>query len=153
MAIDVDEMIDQGMTADEIRHIREKVESRPYTKKGRYGNVAKRTEYNGVKYDSKAEAHYAANLDIEVAAGTVSLWLRQVTVPLGPDFRTRVDFVVIMPIWMAHFPNENQRVKFVEVKGVETREFRKVRKLWSKYVPFPLHIIKRDKVEVIEGKQ
>lgn len=151
--IDYSNLASHGMTDDEMRELRLRLGPRPYVKKGRYGNVAKRTEYGGVLYDSKAEAHYAANLDIEVAAGTVSLWLRQVTVPLGPDFRTRVDFMVIMPIWMAHFPNENQRVKFVEVKGVETREFRKARKLWSKYVPFPLHVIKRGEVEIIEGKQ
>lgn len=150
MAIDVDEMIEQGMTADEIRDIRDKVENKPYRKQGRYGNVARRTEYNGVMYDSKAEASQACELDVEMQQGRIAWWIRQVTIALGPDFKTRVDFLVCVR-W--NYIHDLPGVYAVEVKGVEAREFKKVRKLWPKYGPFPLHIVKRGDVEIIKGKQ
>ncbi len=112
-------------------------------KKGRYGNVARRTEYKGIMYDSKAEAAHAANLDSDER---VIWWLRQVTIPLGPDFSTRVDFVVGLDWAQNAF-----RVRAEEIKGVETREFAKVRKLWRKYGPFDLIVIKRGEIEIIEG--
>ena len=99
---------------------------------------AQRTQYNGEWYDSKAEAEYAAQLDCNPS---VQWRLRQVVIPLGQDFKTRVDFVVGAMSVAAH-----------EVKGVETLEFAKVRKLWPKYGPFDLHIIKGGNVEVIHGK-
>ncbi len=130
-----------ALTADE----RTRLEGFRSPKKGRYGNVAKRTEYAGVSYDSKFEAEYAAKLDALKAVGEVAWSLRQVKVPLGADFSTRIDFVVARQIGAFYVFNG------VEVKGVETREFAKVRKLWPKYGPFPLHVIKRGEVEIIEG--
>ena len=109
---------------------------------------AKRTEYSGVMYDSKAEAQEAQNLDIGKSRGFITWVLRQVPIPLGPDFSTRIDFLVA-------YKRANGHVFVIgrEVKGVETREFKKVRKLWPKYAPFDLHVIKRGKVEIIEGKR
>src|SRR5215475_11708938 len=37
------------------------------------------TQYGGVRYDSKAEAERAAQLDLMVRAGEVKFWVRQVT--------------------------------------------------------------------------
>lgn len=105
---------------------------------------AQRTEYDGVMYDSKAEAAHAAELN---ANPFVKWWLRQVWVPLGPDFGTRIDFLVAL------YAGKVVKVVGEEVKGVETAQFRKVRKLWPKYGPFLLHIVKKGIVEVIEGKQ
>lgn len=116
---------------------------------GRYGNVAHPTIYNGVRYDSKAEANHAVLLDLRIKEGAVAWWLRQVKIPLGPDFSTRVDFLVCE--WVEGFYGlEHRWISAHEVKGVETREFAKVRSLWPKYGPFPLHIIKRGEVEIIE---
>lgn len=150
MAIDVDEMIDQGMTTDEIRHIRDKVENHPYAKQPRKSKYnARRTEYNGVMYDSKAEAEEAAALDLDMRKGHLAWWLRQVWIPLGSDFRTRVDFVVgYRHASLYGF----LRVYAKEIKGAETREFRKVRELWPKYAPFSLLIVKGGKTEVIPGR-
>lgn len=119
-------------------------------KKGRYGNVAKRTEYKGIKYDSQLEASYACELDVEQQQGRIRWVLRQVAIPLGPDFRTRVDFVVGERLCEYDYL---AKVTAHEVKGVETREFAKVRKLWPKYGPFDLIVIKRGEVEIIEGKK
>jgi hypothetical protein len=121
-------------------------------KRGRYGGVAQRTEYNGRKYDSKAEAEYAAQLDAMKAAGEIAWWLPQVSVPLGPDFKTRVDFQVAYIFTSMSIPGPLLIVEAHEVKGKETREFAKVRKLWPKYAPFPMHVIKKGNVEIIEGK-
>ena len=100
---------------------------------------AKRTKYNGRTYDSKAEAEYAMNLDWKLKAGDIHYWTPQVRFQLGPDFETRVDFMVCIvdksdgqQYWEAH-----------EVKGRETPQFKRVRKLWDKYVPMTLVIAKK----------
>lgn len=119
----------------------------PRRKRNRFGSVAKRTEYNGVTYDSKAEAEWARVLDGEIRLEWIHGWLRQVTVSLGPDFKTRVDFLVFTAYGVCHF---------AEVKGVETARFKIVRKLWPKYGLTELHVVtkhgKRWKREVIPGK-
>ncbi len=143
MAIDWEKVNDAGLKG---------MYGQPYKPKGRFGNVAKRTEFGGVMYDSKAEASYAAVLDDRLRTGTVSWWLRQVRVPLGPDFATRVDFLVGTPATNVKGTCWHV-VLAVEIKGVETREFKKVRKLWPKYGPFALEIIKGTSVEIVEGKQ
>lgn len=117
-------------------------------KKNRYGNVARPTHYKGSRYDSKAEAEYAAWLDWRIGStDPVAWWLRQIKVPLGPDFAMRVDFLVAI----GHSWSTTVNIEAHEVKGLETPQFKKVRRLWPKYAPFPLHIIKRGNVEIING--
>lgn len=123
-------------------------------KRNRYGNVAKRTEYNGVAYPSKAEAEYAARLDLMVKGGLILGWIRQVTFPLVPKTDTakgvtyRVDFMVFTAPGECHV---------VDVKGVETGRFKIIRELWRERGPCDLRIFKkRGKSwdhEVIPGKQ
>ena len=90
--------------------------------------------HNGVVYPSKAECTRAMELDLLVMASDIRGWGRQVQIPLGADFRTAVDFVVFK--WDGTFRLE-------EVKGVETTDFKTVRRLWPKYGPGKLHILKR----------
>jgi hypothetical protein len=122
----------------------------PRRKRNRLGNVARRTEYGGVTYDSKAEAEHASVLDWEtrLRPRRIWAWLRQVNIPLGVDFTTRVDFLVITVDGRCHVE---------EVKGVETARFKTVRRLWPKYGPCELHVLKKQgKIwhrEVIPGKQ
>ncbi len=139
--------IDRELTAEEAAWLKGK----PY-RKGRYGNVARKTEYKGVKYDSQLEASQACELDVELQQGRVDWWLRQVTIPLGPDFKTRVDFLVAKPI-VCQNSNVATHIFAIEVKGFETREFAKVRRLWEKYGPFDLKIVKKNSEETITGKQ
>ena len=76
-------------------------------------------EHNGVYYDSKLEAGYAAKLDILVNGGAIKSWRRQVTVPLtayGKQICTyRVDFEIT---------HNDGHIEFVEVKGFETPVWR-----------------------------
>ncbi len=93
----------------------------------------KRT-HDGVTYGSILEANYAAYLDglIQTETATFEFWLRQVPFRLGKDFVYRADFVLF---------EHDGNVFAVDVKGMETREFRRTLKLWKKYGPMPLHIV------------
>ena len=98
---------------------------------------AKPTEYKGRKYDSKAEALFAVRLDELKDKGIVHLWLRQTPFDLGEDTRYRADFFVI---------ETNGTFYAVDVKGMETPSFKKIKKLWKKYGEMPLRVWKTNKV-------
>lgn len=112
---------------------------------------ATRTEYNGRLYDSKHEAKRAMQLDLLKRAGEVAWWIPQVTIQLGPDHCYRVDFLVAE--WASPCSGvQDVRVRAEDAKLVETREFARHRRMWKKYGPFDLHIVKRKGViEVVEG--
>jgi len=100
------------------------------------------TLVDGVRYDSKAEADRAAILELLRRGGEVRWWLRQVTVRLGcPENTYRVDFVVCAKDGSVHAE---------DVKAIETRDFRRQKRLWKAYGPFPLHVIGKKTVEIIE---
>jgi hypothetical protein len=94
---------------------------------------ARRTEYNGERYDSKAEAEYAATLDLLLKSREIKDWERQVLVPLGADDSLRVDFIVY----------EYHETYAVDVKGVETADFKRKKRLWKQYGTMDLQIMKR----------
>lgn len=84
--------------------------------------MLKRNKYNAVKcthdgypYDSRAEAGYAAELDIRVKAKEISGWRRQVVIPLHVCGREvckyRIDFEI------THLDGSTE---LVEVKGFPT---------------------------------
>tara|TARA_R110002012_G_scaffold79909_3_gene202945 strand:+ start:243 stop:629 length:387 start_codon:yes stop_codon:yes gene_type:complete len=98
---------------------------------------AKPTVYRGWRFDSKAEASYAMALDRDVADGSVSFWMRQVAFDLTEDDRYRADFVVF---------KSNGEVYAIDVKGAETESFRRIRRLWLKYGPMPLKVVKRGRI-------
>jgi hypothetical protein len=104
---------------------------------------AERTVYDGVTYDSKAEALHAAGLDARMRSGNgdVAWWVRQVTFRLGcPENTLKVDFLVAgRPggIWVE------------EVKGRETAKWRRDRRLWMSYAPVAMRVIVRGKVSEI----
>ncbi len=143
MAVDLDKLSE----ADRAAVMASPIMDRKPVKSNKYH--AEPTHYRGVRYNSKAEAAYAMVLGLREQSGEVAWWLRQVKIQLGEDFSTRVDFLVAK---RDHLVRTLVFIEAHEVKGKETREFAKVRKLWPKYAPFPLHIIKRGEVEVIEGK-
>lgn len=76
---------------------------------------AKRTESNGVKYDSKAEADYADYLGTLVTAGEIVGLMRQPVFYLPGGTRYVADFLVF---WA------DGRVETLDVKGVETEGFK-----------------------------
>lgn len=94
---------------------------------------AKKAEYRGESYDSLAEAAYARHLDAEIERGAILWYLRQPKFSLGvPENVYRPDFLVIAEAWVAAD----------DVKGTETAKFRRDRKLWLKYGPCPLRVVR-----------
>jgi transcriptional regulator with XRE-family HTH domain len=104
---------------------------------------ARITEYDGIRYDSRAEAKYAEGLDLAVRAGAIRGWIRQVRFLLGPArIAYRCDFLV--------FGADGVAVA-VDVKGVVTERFRVIVKLWAVYGPGDLQVACKGAVEVIRG--
>lgn len=92
------------------------------------------TEHNGQRYDSKAEAKYAAHLDLLKRAGQVLFYLRQVPFHLPGRTRYVVDFAVFYA---------DGRVSFVDVKGMETQSFRaKKRMVEDLYAPVEIEVVR-----------
>ena len=108
------------------------------------------TVYRGWRFDSKAEAEYAKILDALKGNLHVLWWLRQVPIDLNEDDRYKVDFLVCY---------DDGTLEAVEVKGMETDRFRRIRRLWLKYGRFPLKIVKKgrtteilwDGISTVEG--
>jgi hypothetical protein len=99
--------------------------------------------WNGRTYASKAEMVHAQKLDLLLRAGELIEVVAQPRLWLGVPENVYVpDFLVI--------PKEGPPY-YVDVKGVETAEFKKVRRLWVQYGRLPLHVVKKGKTEgVIE---
>lgn len=107
--------------------------------KNKYRNVP--VVYAGVRYDSKAEARRAGELDLLRDAGEIRFWVRQVTFRLGcPENVYRPDFLVI---------GSGDDVHAEDVKGSRTAKFNRDVKLWRAYGPCPLHVITGRNVEVV----
>ena len=94
---------------------------------------AKPTQYRGWRFDSKAEATFAELLDQRKISGQVAYWLRQVPFDLTETDRYKADFLVV---------ESDGTIYAVDVKGMETPSFKKVRKLWKRYGEMPLRIVK-----------
>jgi hypothetical protein len=116
---------------------------------------AKPTEYNGVRYASKAEAKRAAELDLLKKNGDIIEWIGQPKFRLGvPENVYVADFLVVAPIPIT-IPGYRETIQehdtWVEdVKGKETPKFKHNKKLWKRYGRLPLHIISRSGTEVVE---
>lgn len=87
--------------------------------------------YNGRTYDSTAEANFAETLDVLKRAGQVRAWEPQVSVDLhGVNGslmkRYRCDFVVTYA---------DDRVEWLEIKGVETPVWKLTEKLFRDEYP------------------
>lgn len=97
---------------------------------------AVKTPYGGVLYDSAAEAGRAAFLDDLVKLKQIRGWIRQVKFTLaGVDELTwRADFLVFELDGTVHVE---------DVKGCETKEFKRLRRLWRAYGPCPLQVVRR----------
>lgn len=87
--------------------------------------------WQGRCYDSKAEMLYAQE-QWAMVGSVLSDIVEQPRVPLGADTIYRPDFLILGYINY-----------YVDVKGVETAAFRKIKKLWSKYGRLSLHVVVR----------
>lgn len=97
--------------------------------------------WNGKAYDSRAECEYAQILSVKLEAGAVLEVVEQPKVMLG-DLKYFADFLVI----------EKDRQFYIDVKGMETATFKRVKKLWPKYGRLPLHIIKKVRLEFVTSE-
>lgn len=98
---------------------------RTFFKPSKYG--AKKTEYDGIRYDSKFEASIAAELDLRKKAGDILDWDRQFKLEMWcytkdgkKAFKVthKVDF---------RLHHQDGSFELLEAKGVETSDY-----LWRK---------------------
>jgi hypothetical protein len=86
-------------------------------KGNKYGAVS--SIYNGILYDSKKEAGYAAELNLRLKAGDIKDWERQFKIsfdgPGGHICNHYVDFKIY---------HKDGSVELVEIKGFQTPEWR-----------------------------
>ena len=95
---------------------------------------AVRTELDGIKFDSKAEARYYAELKLRREQGEVVQFLRQVPFHLPGGVRFVVDFLEF---------HADGTVHFVDVKGMETAVFKaKRRQVEQLYAPIKIETVK-----------
>lgn len=94
---------------------------------------AQPTEVDGIRFDSKAEARYYQGLKARVAAGELAYFLRQVPLHLPGRTRYVVDFV---EFWT------DGRVRYVDVKGVETAMFRMKKRQVEALYPITIEVEK-----------
>lgn len=91
------------------------------------------TVQNGVRYASKAEARYAAQLDLRKRAGDVLFFLEQVPIRLPGGTKYVVDFVEFLA---------SGEVRFVDVKGVVTPMFTLKKKQVEALYPIEIEVVK-----------
>jgi len=106
---------------------------------------AKERTANGRVYASKAEMLYANMLYDQMRAGEIIEVIEQPSLWLGvPENKYRPDFLIV--------PAGAARPYYVDVKGMETSQFKHVKKLWAKYGRLDLQIVKRkgDKFVTLE---
>jgi hypothetical protein len=108
----------------------------PAPGRSKYRN--RRTPYNGVTYASKAEASRAYALDQAQKLGLIRGWIGQPKFRLGlPENVYQSDFLVF----------DCDGTAWVEdTKGVETAKFVRDKKLWARYGPCPLRILRNGKL-------
>lgn len=115
----------------------------PKTKeKSKYKNI--KTTVDGITFDSKREAEYYCKLKLLKQAGEIKDIALQPRYELQPTFRKNgtthrsityvADFVVV---------NNDGTTEIIDVKGVETKEFKIKKKLFEyKYPNLSLKVIK-----------
>lgn len=106
------------------------------TKPNKYG--AKKTEYNGRTYHSKAEADYARRLDLEVAAAEIISWSPQRPVKMVVNgvliCKYLIDFEVL---------HNDGSIEWIEVKGAETAVYKLKAKLLKALYPTAKYTVVR----------
>lgn len=97
-----------------------------YAKKSKYGN--KKTEVNGIKFDSIKEANYYKKLLILLKAGEIGLLELQVPYELNPGGTHSLKYVADF----RYTETKTGEQKVIDVKGMRTAVYKKKRKLMKK---------------------
>ena len=96
----------------------------------RYGKYnARKTEYNGVVYDSGREARHAADLDLLAKAGEIRKIERQV--PFSFEMYGKKICRYIPDFRITH---KDGTIEYQDVKGHQTRDFRIKWKMFTAYI-------------------
>ena len=90
---------------------------------------AKKTELDGIRFDSKKEARYYQTLKLKVKAGIVLFFLRQVPFDLPGNVKYRVDFQEF---------HADGTVHFVDVKGIKTDTYIMKKKMVEDLYPIKI---------------
>ena len=93
---------------------------------------AVRTEFDGIKFDSKKEAAYYEQLKIRQKIGEIIFFLRQVPFHLPGGVTYRVDF--------QEFHTDGS-IRFVDVKGMLTKDFIMKKKMVENLYPVEIEIV------------
>jgi hypothetical protein len=94
---------------------------------------AKPTVTDGIRFDSKKEAAFYEQLKLQKAAGEVLTFLRQTPFHLPGGTRYVCDFLVFYT---------SGRCAFIDVKGMETPEFKaKKKQVEHLYSPIEIEIV------------
>lgn len=99
----------------------------------RHKYKAVKTEADGIRFDSKIEARYYEQLKLRQRAGEVVFFLRQVPLHLPGSVRYVVDF--------QEFHSDGS-VHFVDVKGMETTEFKTKKRIVESIYPITIEVVK-----------
>jgi hypothetical protein len=104
---------------------------------------AKRTEIDGIAFDSKSEGEYYLHLKQQQEQGLIESFILQPKFILQDGFKK--DSKHIRPImYIADFdvwkPDGTREI--IDVKGFETADFKIKRKLFEKKFPFKLTLVK-----------
>lgn len=110
---------------------------------GKYGVApAEKRTARGRVYASKAEREYADALWLRFEAGDVLLIVEQPKFRLGADTNYVADFL---------FLEASGVVRVVDIKGVETTEFQRAKRLWERYQRTPLEVIGKKERYIVDG--
>jgi hypothetical protein len=91
---------------------------------------SKWTEYAGIKFQSKREADYCAELDLRIRAGELHAYRRQV--PIALTVNEKLICRLIIDFELRHVDGS---LEYVEVKGLPTPAFRLKWKLFDALFP------------------
>ena len=94
---------------------------------------AKPTVVDGIRFDSRREAEYYANLKLRQKAGDVVMFLRQVPIHLPGGTKLVIDFLEF---------HEDGSVHWVDVKGVETDVFKIKKREVEAIYPIEIEVVK-----------
>lgn len=98
------------------------------THRNKYRN--KKTEYNGVMYDSKKEALYAYHLTMRQRAHDIKSWERQIAIPLIVNGKKICKYVADFRVVY-----NDDTEEYIEVKGFETAVYKLKKKLLEALYP------------------
>ena len=90
------------------------------------------TKSDGIKFPSKKEAAYYDRLKLMVGSGAILFFLRQVPFHLPGNVTYRVDF---QEFWA------DGSVRFVDVKGMQTKAFIMKKKMVESLYPVEIEIV------------